>query len=201
LDTEREWAHERERLLDGFIENIMQNPHYRIYKAGDNFIIYERYIQLSWTLEEYIRYIFEEVGGRNPLCGYLSANKVCERYFSKQTPIVEGGIDDKNNGLSEAKAFQLMYAEVGGGSVNINLLANLTRKQLNTAHLDYRTEEGHVIDVWLNKGEYANLAGGFEDEKVAAKILYYIKPKSSPKDRKDLKVDDLTVFEFRPDLS
>jgi hypothetical protein len=104
-------------------------------------------------------------------------------------------------GLTEAEAFKLMFAKVGGGSININLLANLTRTQLKTAHLDYRKEEGHVIDVWLNKDEYANLAGGFEDEKVAAMILYYIKPKSRPKDYKDLKVDGLTVFEFRPDLT
>lgn len=105
------------------------------------------------------------------------------------------------NKLTEAEAFQLMFAKVGGGSININLLANLTRTQLKTAHLDYRKEEGHVIDVWLNKGEYATLAGGFTDEKAANMVLYYIKPKASPKDYKDLKEDGLTVFEFRRDLA
>jgi hypothetical protein len=104
----------------------------------------------------------------------------------------------ETNALTEEEA-GLMFAEVGGGWININLLPNLTRKQRKTAHVDYRKDEGHVIDVWLTKDEYATLAGGFQDEKVAEMVLYYIKPKTSPKDYKDLKVDGLTVFEFNPD--
>lgn len=110
----------------------------------------------------------------------------------------------KAKGLTEAEAFQLMFAEVGGGWININLLANLTPKQLKTAHIDDESDpdcRGELcIDVWLNKGEFVTLAGGFKNENVAEMVLYYIKPKASPKDHKDLKQDGLTVFEFRPDL-
>jgi hypothetical protein len=63
-------------------------------------------------------------------------------------------------GLTEAEAIQLMFAEVGGGWISISLLADLTPKQLKTAHLDYRQEEGHIIYVWLNQGEFATLAAG-----------------------------------------
>src|SRR3954471_16285486 len=105
--------------------------------------------------------------------------------------------------LTEAEA-GLMFAEVGGGWININLLANLTPKQLETAHIDDEHDpdcNGElVIDVWLNDGEFATLGGGFKHEKVAETVLYYIKPKANPEDYKDLKVDDLTVFEFRPGL-
>lgn len=110
----------------------------------------------------------------------------------------------KTDALTEEEA-GLMFAEVGGGWININLLANLTSKQLETAHIDdehNRDCQGElVIDVWLNDGEFATLAGGFKDEKVAKMVLYYIKPKANPEDYKDLKMNDLTVFEFRPDLS
>jgi hypothetical protein len=110
----------------------------------------------------------------------------------------------KTNALTEAEA-GLMFAEVGGGWININLLANLTPKQLETAHIDDEHNpdcNGElVIDVWLNDGEFATLAGGFTDEKVAEIILYFIKPKANPEEYKDVKVDDLTVFEFRPDHS
>ena len=106
----------------------------------------------------------------------------------------------KVNELTEAEAFELMFADVGGGSINVNLLANLNRTQLKTAHLDYRKDEGHVIDVWLNKGEFTTLAGGFENEKVAEMVLYYIKPKSNRKEYRGLKQDGLTVFEFNPNL-
>ena len=90
------------------------------------------------------------------------------------------------------------------GRININLLANLTPKQLQTAHIDNEHNpdcQGELlIDVWLNDGEFATLAGGFKDEKVAEMVLYYIKPKATRKDYKNLKQDGLTVFEFRPDL-
>ena len=110
----------------------------------------------------------------------------------------------KTNALTEAEA-GLMFAEVGGGWININLLANLTPRQLETAHIDDEHDpdcNGElVIDLWLNDGEFATLAGGFKDEKVAEMVLYYIKPKATPKDYKGLKVDGFTVFESRPDLS
>ena len=98
-----------------------------------------------------------------------------------------------------------MFAEVGGGWININLLANLTPKQLETAHIDDEHDPAYkgdfVIDVWLNDGEFATLASGFKDEKVAEMVLYYIKPKATRKAYKDLKQDGLTVFEFHPDLT
>jgi hypothetical protein len=105
-------------------------------------------------------------------------------------------------GLTEAETFQLMFAKVGDGWININLLANLTFKQLATAHVDdeHGSSGEFVIDVWLNDGEFATLASGFKSEKVAETVLYYIKPKMSPPEYKELKVDGLTVFEFKPDL-
>ena len=109
------------------------------------------------------------------------------------------------NGSKEAEAFQLMFATVGGGWININMLANLTPRQLKTAHIDDEHDpdcKGEVrIDVWLNKGEFATLAGGFKNERVAEMVLYYIKPKATIKDYKHLKQDGLTVFEFRPDVT
>jgi hypothetical protein len=111
----------------------------------------------------------------------------------------------KAKAWTEAEAFQLMFAEIGGGWININLLANLTHKQLATAHIDDEHEPDCpgqlVIDVWLNDDEFATLASGFKNEKVAEMVLYYIKPKVNPKDYKDLKQDGLTVFEFRPDFN
>ncbi len=104
--------------------------------------------------------------------------------------------------LTEAEAFQLMFATVGGGWINLNILANLTRKQLKTAHIDDEYDpRGFRIDVWLNSGEFATLASGFRDEKVAEIVLYYIRPKTKPSDYKHLKQDGLNVFEFRPDLT
>jgi hypothetical protein len=93
-----------------------------------------------------------------------------------------------------------MFAKVGDGLININLLANLTTKQLATAHIFEYDLGTFVIDVWLNDGEHMTLAGGFKNEKVAETVLYYLKPKTNPKEYKDLKVDGLTAFEFRPSL-
>jgi len=92
-----------------------------------------------------------------------------------------------------------MFADVGGGWININLLANLTPNQLKTAHIEEEfAPDGFCIDAWLDEGEYVTLGGGFKEEKVAEMVLYFIKPKLTSKDYKDLKVDGLTVFEFRP---
>jgi hypothetical protein len=104
------------------------------------------------------------------------------------------------DGLTEGEIFELMFAKVGDGWININLLANLTARQLATAHI-FEYDIGElVIDVWLNDGEHMTLAGGFKNEKVAETVMYYIKPKANPAEYKDLKVDGLAVFEFRPNL-
>jgi hypothetical protein len=89
-NRQKAWFHDRERSIVTFIEGIVQSPDYRIYKADNNFFIYEKNTELSLTLEEYIKYIFEEVRESDRGWSSLVAKTICESYFSKRTPIVEG---------------------------------------------------------------------------------------------------------------